>query len=367
MKILLFGEYSGFFNCLKDGLVALGHEVFLASDGDAHKEYPSDFFWNNHHHWGKFQHVYDITNILLHKKTLSGFDVVLLIAPSMFSRKEWPNKLVYDMLVNNNKLVYLVSTGLYRYGFDYWYKRKDSKYYGYTNAYIKACDSQKELSNWFNDEIIRWEDSLLRRITGIIPIWFEYAEPYRSFPNLKKAIRTPINVNMFEYKPNIVKDGKIVFFHGLSRPCKGGEYILAAFDKLREKHKDDAEFIAVGGLPFDEYMKLIDRINVIVDDANSYSFCMNAFFSMLKGKIVMGGAEPEGNEELGYEDVPVVNICADVDQICEAIEGIIARKDEIEAWGLKSRQFVEKYHNYIDVAKQYVAQFEEDFKTLENK
>lgn len=29
MKILLFGEFSGFFNCLKDGLMALGHEVFL--------------------------------------------------------------------------------------------------------------------------------------------------------------------------------------------------------------------------------------------------------------------------------------------------------------------------------------------------
>ena len=31
----------------------------------------------------------------------------------------------------------------------------------------------------------------------------------------------------------------------------------------------------------------------------------------------MGGAEPEGNKELDYEDVPVVNIKADVDQIFE--------------------------------------------------
>lgn len=367
MKILLFGEYSGFFNCLKDGLVALGHEVFLASDGNGYKDYPSDFRWDSHHQWGKFQHVYDLANIYLHKKYFMGFDVVLIISPSLFSRMVWPNKPIYEFLLKHNKAVDLSSTGLYRYGFKYWYDKKDSKYFGYTNAYVKACKSPKDLTNLYNDDILRWEEDYLHRITGIIPIWYEYAEPYRDFPNLKKAICTPININKFEYKPNIVRDGKIVFFHGLSRPCKGGKYILAAFDKLREKHKDDAEFIAAGGLPFDEYMKLIDRTNVIVDDANSYSFCMNAFFSMLKGKIVMGGAEPEGNAELGYEDVPVVNICADVDQICEAIEDIIARKDEIEAWGLKSRQFVEKYHNYIDVAKQYVAQFEEDFKALENK
>ena len=46
MRILLVGEYSGLFNCLKDGLIALGHEVFLASDGDAYRDYPSDFRWD---------------------------------------------------------------------------------------------------------------------------------------------------------------------------------------------------------------------------------------------------------------------------------------------------------------------------------
>lgn len=362
MKILLFGEYSGFFNCLKDGLVVLGHDVFLASDGDAHKDYPSDFRWDGHHHWGKFQRPFEIVNILAHKNMISGYDVVLVIAPSMFSRKVWPNKVIYDYLIENNKLVYLISTGLYRIGFDYWINKPETKYYGYTSAYVNSDVRYRE--SYWNKDIIEWERDFMKRITGIIPIWYEYAEPYRNFPNLKKAIRTPININMFDYKPNVIKNGKIVFFHGLSRPCKGGKYILAAFDRLREKHKDDAEFIAAGGLPFDEYMKLIDRTNVIVDDANSYSFCMNALFSMLKGKIVMGGAEPEGNEELGYKDVPVVNICADVDQICDAIEDIIAHKTEIEAWGLKSRKFVEKYHNYIDVAKQYVEQFEEDFKNL---
>ena len=88
MKILLFGEYSGFFNCLKDGLVALGHDVFLASNGDYTKNYPSDFRWDSHrsNNWGKFAPFYNVANIMLHKKLFMGYDVVLLIGPNNISQ-----------------------------------------------------------------------------------------------------------------------------------------------------------------------------------------------------------------------------------------------------------------------------------------
>lgn len=369
MRILLYGEYSGFFNCLKYGFQQLGHEVFLVSDGNKYKDYPSDFRYDSHLHLPtKIQQLYNWVNLYLHRKCLGGYDVAFMIAPSLHSSRPFFDRVINDYILAHNRQVYVVSTGLYHDSFMFWWNKKESKYFGYTNdTVIAQKDPKKYIRHHFGHSMVEYDRDFMHRVTGIIPIWYEYAEPYRDYPNLKKAICTPIQLDKYEYKPNIVRNGKIVFFHGLSRPCKGGKYILAAFDRMREKHKDDAEFIAAGGLPFEEYMKVIDRTNVIVDDANSYSFCMNAFFSMLKGKIVMGGAEPEGNAELGYEDVPVVNICADVDQICEAIESVIARKDEIEAWGLKSRKFVEKYHDAIDVAKQYIAQVETDKAEMENK
>ena len=42
MKILLIGEYSRFHNSLKEGLIALGHEVTLVGTGDDFKKYPVD-------------------------------------------------------------------------------------------------------------------------------------------------------------------------------------------------------------------------------------------------------------------------------------------------------------------------------------
>lgn len=38
MRILLLGEFSAFHKNLKEGLVALGHEVVLASHGDGWKK-----------------------------------------------------------------------------------------------------------------------------------------------------------------------------------------------------------------------------------------------------------------------------------------------------------------------------------------
>ena len=108
-----------------------------------------------------------------------------------------------------------------------------------------------------------------------------------------------------------------------------------------------------------QYMQLISRVNVILDDANSYSIAMNGLLSMAKGKIVMGGAESEGNKELGIDGVnPVFNLTRDVIQICNQIEYIILHKDKIEEWGRSSRIFVEKYHDSEMIAQQYINVFQ---------
>ena len=43
MKILLLGDFSAVHKNLKDGLLELGHDVVLASDGDGFKNIPRDF------------------------------------------------------------------------------------------------------------------------------------------------------------------------------------------------------------------------------------------------------------------------------------------------------------------------------------
>lgn len=352
MRVLLVGEYSGLFNCLKDGLVKLGHEVYLASDGDAYRNYPSDFRWDVKVNSYTLKNLLSFAKVLLNLRLFKGYDVVMFVSTRVlyYEYFPWFNRWFYKYVIKANRKSYICDSGLDFIGYKYWFERTNCKYYHYTLGYF----NQEKQSSWLlNTRAEKMEYDIRNRVDGLIPIWYEYAQPYRSFPNLKKAIRIPINIEKFSYTPNIVNE-KIVFFHGLTRKCKGGVYIQEAFDRLRDKYADVAEFVCDGGLPFDEYMKITSRANVILDDVNSYSFSMNALFAMARGKIYMGGAEPEGNKELGYENCPVINLTRNVDQICEAIEYIIANKEKIEGMGMASRLFVEKYHNHIDIARQYV-------------
>ena len=357
MKILLFGEYSGFFNCLKDGLVTLGHEVSLVSfNGDGVKNFPSDFKWEGKHYaqWQKvgLGAVYATGNLMHNRNLLKGYDVVLLIAPNEVSYRVWLNKIPYKYIRKHNKRVYLSGAGITAHLFEYWYNSNE-KYKSYMEGYL--IDNK----NFFykdNPSLLKCENELLDMVDGYIPIWYEYYMPFKSNPKCMDVVRIPVNSKIISYKPNIIKD-KMVFYHGGRCECKGSRFIKAAFEKMKKAYGDKCEFICAGMIPFKDYMALVERTNVIVDDANSYSIAMNGLFSMLKGKLIMGGAEPVANEMYGYKYNPVFNICPDVDQICETIIDIINRKDEIESIGQKGRKFVEEYHDYIDIAKQYESIF----------
>lgn len=359
MRILLFGEYSGLMNCLKSGLSHLGHEVFLASNGDGTKNYPSDFRWDKCVSFkNRFTQFFYTGNIWLHKHLLKGYDVVLLVDPHIVSSFRFLNDPIYRFLIKNNKKVYLSGCGDTKLMFDFWYNSK-TKYHSYYEGYVIENCNYKYLHN--KRRAREWEEKLLSMIDGYIPIWYEYAEPFRDYKNIKKTIRIPVALDSQKYAPNILKDDKVVFYHGVTRECKGTRFIKAAFEKMSKEYSEHAEFILAEKLPFVEYMKVIERVNVIVDDANSYSIAMNGLFSMLKGKIVMGGAEPIANMELGINGVnPVFNINPDPEQICETMKYIIDNRHNIENWGLAGRRFVEKFHNSVDVAREYEKLWLED-------
>ena len=354
MKILLFGEFSGLFNCLRDGLVANGHQVVMASDGNGYKNFPRDVDWFANPKLGRLKHVVELWKLYKQRRMLEGYDVVLLIHPSIFSRYRFVLKPIFDFLINNNEKVFLSGAGMTPAVCQYWYNTNE-KYHNYVVGNMKDDPS---LRNSLDPHAADWELELMERINGYIPIWYEYAQPFRNHPKMTKTIRIPINLSKLEYKPNVVKD-KAVFFHGIpyKKNAKGTAIIMQAFDRMKKKYGDVAEFVCAGGLPYDEYLKLISKVNVILDDANSYSIAMNGLFSLAKGLVVMGGAEPIANKELGLDYNPVINLCPDVDQICSAIDELIEISDKIESLGQQGRKFVEQYHDHREIAKQYIEIF----------
>src|SRR5699024_360448 len=93
---------------------------------------------------------------------------------------------------------------------------------------------------------------------------------------VSRVLPFPINIEEISYTENIIKD-KIVIFHGLNREAsKGTGFIREAMEKLQENYKDEVEIIIDGYMPFDSYMKLLSKVNVVVDQCLTYGYGINA-------------------------------------------------------------------------------------------
>ncbi len=73
MRILLVGEFSRLHNSLKEGLVALGHEVVIIANGDGFKNYPADLSTKSK--WCETK-LMRLPRNAIHK--ITGFDIAVL-------------------------------------------------------------------------------------------------------------------------------------------------------------------------------------------------------------------------------------------------------------------------------------------------
>ncbi|OYY26990.1 MAG: glycosyltransferase, partial [Sulfurovum sp. 35-42-20] len=117
---------------------------------------------------------------------------------------------------------------------------------------------------------------------------------------------------------------------------------------------NDLELVIKGNMPLDEYLELMQRTNIVIDQVYSHSCGVNAIYALAMGKIVLGGAEPESLRSLGVDSSPVINIKPSAQSIVDEIEKILAHRSEIESIGYESRQFAENIHGHVKVAKQYL-------------
>lgn len=99
----------------------------------------------------------------------------------------------------------------------------------------------------------------------------------------------------------------------------------------------------------------MDDSDVILDQLYSYTPAMNALEAMAKGLVVVGGGEPEYYELIGDDTLkPVINVLPDEEHVFTSLQHLLKNSHLVETLSLKSRQFIEKYHDCIIVAQQYI-------------
>ena len=94
--------------------------------------------------------------------------------------------------------------------------------------------------------------------------------------------------------------------------------------------------------------------DAILDQLYSYTPSMNPLLAMSKGIICVGGGEPE-NYEIIHEDElrPIINVQPTYESVYHELEQFILHPERIPLLKLQSREYVERHHDYLKVARQY--------------
>lgn len=347
MKIALVGEFSSLHKYLKEGLIQSGQEVILASSGDGYKKIGGadvelPVMRNPHSITERIAYARDISKI---GKLLSGYDVVQLIYTNIFSPLN--NSRAVKNIKKGNKMLSLVSAGS-----DYAYYRayKTGKYKYHNYNYYTPPAYEKGIKGLFEKKTARKVEKMS---DIIIPSLYDYTLGYET-DKLYRVIPFPINVNDIEYRDNAIK-GKIVFFHGLNREAKKGTPLIrAALEKLKDKYPNDVEVVIQGHMPFGEYMELMSKVNVVVDQTYGYGYGINSCLALAQGKIVVNPCKQEQIDAMGASFNPFVSVLPDVEDIYSKLCGIVENKESIQDMSIKGRHFVEEYHDSAKVAMQYL-------------
>ena len=350
MRVLLIEDYSGFHKNLKEGLIELGHDVHIATRGDGFKETTTSdlpFFNSKNKIARKLEKIYfPIFNL----KKYYGYDIVQLINHDVFGGLKFKyNQFLINRLKANTGKLFVAAAGT-----DYFvYNNRNQFSY---NPYDESLATDFNNGNpYIKKEYIRNNKEIISLVDGIIPIMYDYALAYRNQTNVVKTIPLPINTKKIDFIPQTIKNNKLKIFHGLNRTgFKGTKYIKEAMFMIKEKYPDDVELIIDGKMPLKKYLELLKDSNIVIDQALSYSYGMNAVYSMAMGKVVLSGNEPECQEEFCRMDIPIINIKPSVEDIYNKLEKLVLDKTSVIEIGKKSRLFVEEFHNHVKVAQQYI-------------
>lgn len=374
MKILLVGEYSRLHNSLKEGLISLGHEVFIIASGDNFKKYDVDYslypsilcdFWL----FRKIKNlIYFTTTVDLEclekgirfyifLPKFKNYDIVQLINSNAIETYPFVSRFLIDKLINQNKKTTLLVCGEETPIIDYLLKNKMK--YSILSPLFANQKLKKEYHytlKYLQPNFRKTFDFLKTKTTTIITSDLDYKIPMEEMGYKTIFIPNPINLDKIEFQPLTISD-KVIIFIGINESSsikKGTLFFEKALEIIKEKHPGKIEVIITRSIPYNQYIEQYNKAHILLDQIYGYDQGYNALEAMAKGKVVFTGAETEFLEHYNLTERVAINALPDVDSLVNELSFLIENPEEIIAIGKRARAFVEKEHNYIKIAEKYL-------------
>lgn len=355
MKVLLLGELSGVHEELRSGLESLGIHVTAAHSREAHPTYVSDvpLFRPPERAETLLVAARDIGSTFLHRKDLTGFDVVQIITPKVFNWRINLPTLKY--LKQRNKRLVVITTSCTS---DYHRRVRELEYS--PCAECKAFDLKSDACIYDSLPEQSAEHAAFALADAIVATHYEYWHALQDTRFAPKLAKIPLPVDTNRHSPAIWDVGsKLRVWYGETRyGFKGGRSVHQALEVIKANHGDAVEVVKTGRLEFVDYLEFLETVDVVIDQANSYGPGMNALYALAKGRITMTGYEQETLDFVGAEDGPVINLKPDPLFIANKISELIDKKDRLGDLSRRSHEFVRQYHDSRVVAQQYINLYE---------
>ncbi|QIH38288.1 glycosyltransferase family 4 protein [Flavobacterium sp. Sr18] len=374
MKILLIGEYSRLHNSLKEGLVALGHEVILLSSGDYFKKFDSDYSFHSSFLSGywlprKIKNViHKLTGIDLEKAErglrfyllipkLQNFDHVQLINSDAIETFPFFSRFLYKKLFKKIKNRSLLICGDETPVIDYLLKRETD--YSILTPYFKDNSLEKHFEyplKYTSKNYRKTFDWLVENCQNMIASDLDYKIPMEKMGYSVYFIPNPVNTRKIDFQEQKIND-KIVVFLGINRASyikKGIPYFEKALRIIQEKYIEKVTVIISENLPYKDYINLYNTAQIVLDQMYAEDQGYNALEAMAKGKVVFTGA---GKAFMGYYNLTEkvnINALPDVDYLVNELSFLIENPESIVAIGKRARAFIEREHEYVNIASQYL-------------
>jgi len=372
MKILLIGEYSRLHNSLKEGLLELGNEVTLLGFKDGFKDFPVDFPLVKKWDHGFLKKVklavlklsgFDISSYLTYKQfqqnqqLFQGFDVVQLINENSFFCDYQHEKKILNYLFKNNKKVFLLSAGD-----DYTYVN-----YNFNNPenpsiiqpYLAGKIEDKAFSNvlkFRRKSFKKLHDFIYQNIQGVIATDIDYRIPLLNHSKYLGLIPSPINLTHFAESELKIGD-RIIIFHGINRESffkKGNDFFEEALEIIKQKYIDKIDVFVTENVPYNDYINRYNQAHIVLDQLYGHDQGSNALEAMAKGKVVFTNASQDFENHYNLSEKVAVNAQPDEEYLVTQLSYLIENPEELKNIGQRARKFIEKEHDYLKIAQDYL-------------
>lgn len=379
MKILLLGEYSRLHNSLKEGLIALGHEVTIVGCGDKFKKFHIDYSIYakicNDTSIGNFifKSVRKIISLDLEKiekairfylllNKFSDFHHVQLINSDALETYPFLSRFLYKKLFQKIKNRSLLICGDETPIVNYWFQNELK--YSVLTPYFEDNSLEKHFQfplKYRKDSYRKTFKWLNKNCQKLITSDLDYEISMQKVGFTTTFIPNPINTDKIVFQP-IENTNKIIIFLGINRLSylkKGINYFEKALEIIREKHTDKVEIVVTENLPYSEYISIYNKAHILLDQVFAYDQGYNALEAMAKGKVVFTGAETEFlNQYQLQEDEVCINALPNENEIAAKLSFLIEHPEKILEISKNARNFIEKEHDYKTIAEKYLACWE---------